>query len=71
MITEFVCKITGKKSEFNMFNVRFATAMQWYNIDKACLLLGYEPKISLEEGVHQTVKWWKASGAENQKKKHA
>ncbi len=34
MITELVCKITGKKSEFNLFNVRFATAVQWYNIDK-------------------------------------
>ncbi|KAK0502013.1 hypothetical protein EDD18DRAFT_1317386 [Armillaria luteobubalina] len=55
------------KSEFNLFNVRFATGVQWYNIDKARLLLGYEPKISLEEGIHRTVEWWKASGAENQK----
>lgn len=67
MITELVCKITGKKSEFNLFNVLFATGVQWYNIDKARLLLGYEPKISLEEGIHRTVEWWKASGAENQK----
>ncbi|KAK0184302.1 hypothetical protein F5146DRAFT_1006571 [Armillaria mellea] len=56
MVTQLVCKIMGKKSEFNLFNVWFVTAIQWYNINKAHLLLSYEPNISLEKGIHQTVK---------------
>ncbi len=38
MVTEFVCRITGKESEFNRYNIRFITGVQWYNIDKVpCL----------------------------------
>ncbi|KAG7439193.1 NAD(P)-binding protein, partial [Guyanagaster necrorhizus] len=56
-------EVIWAKSEFNMSTVRFATGVQWYNIDKVCNLLGYEPKISLEEEICRTVQWWKASGA--------
>ncbi|KDQ59778.1 hypothetical protein JAAARDRAFT_126566 [Jaapia argillacea MUCL 33604] len=48
--------IMGKKPIFNRFSVIFATTHQWYNIDKARKLLGYEPSVSLTEGVDLMVK---------------
>ncbi len=37
----------------------FMTATKKYRIDKAKKLLGYKPKIGLDEGVRQTLKWYK------------
>lgn len=62
-LAELWCRITGTKTEFNRFSVRYVTATQWYNIDKAKKLLGYEPKVSLEEGVRRTANWWKEVGS--------
>ncbi|KAF4568216.1 hypothetical protein EYR40_010384 [Pleurotus pulmonarius] len=53
-LAEFWSLITGTKTEFNRFSIRYVTATQWYDIDKARRLLGYEPKVSLEEGVRRT-----------------
>lgn len=32
------------------------------SIDRARRLTGFEPRISLEEGIHRTVRWWKKEG---------
>ncbi|KAJ7693900.1 hypothetical protein B0H17DRAFT_1199583 [Mycena rosella] len=48
-------------------SVCFVTGTQWYNIDKARDVLGYEPSVSLEEGVRRTVKWWKQTGSAQHK----
>jgi len=69
VISEVWSKITGKPTEFNRFNIRFLTGIQWYNIEKAKQLLGYEPQVTLEEGVRRTAQWWKSSGAAQHKKK--
>lgn len=66
---EIFCKITGRTSEFNRFAVRYLTGAQWYNIGKARTRLDYEPQISLEDGVKQTVKWWKDKGEEQFRKR--
>ncbi|KAJ7739907.1 hypothetical protein B0H16DRAFT_1324739, partial [Mycena metata] len=59
----FFCAITGSSTRFTRFSVRFVTGTQWYNIEKAKALLGYQPKVSLEEGIRRTVEWWKETGA--------
>lgn len=63
-IAEFVCKLIGGKTEFTRFAVKYSTATQWYNIDKARVALGYEPKVSLDETVRLAVAWWAGHGAE-------
>ncbi|KAF8073946.1 3-beta hydroxysteroid dehydrogenase/isomerase family-domain-containing protein, partial [Lyophyllum atratum] len=60
-------KITGTPTEFNLCNIRFITGIQWYDIEKAKELLGYEPQVTLEEGVRRTAQWWKSSGAAQHK----
>ncbi|KAJ7755908.1 hypothetical protein B0H16DRAFT_707846 [Mycena metata] len=62
-LAEFFCAITGSSTRFTRFSVRFVTGTQWYNIEKAKALLGYQPKVSLEEGIRRTVEWWKETGA--------
>jgi nucleoside-diphosphate-sugar epimerase len=34
-----------------------------YSIEKARRVLGYEPKVSLEEGMRRTEEWLRAEGA--------
>ncbi|KAJ7223928.1 hypothetical protein C8J57DRAFT_1390971 [Mycena rebaudengoi] len=62
VLAEIFCRITGSSTQFTRFNVRFLTGTQWYNIDKARDVLGYTPKITLEEGIKRTVTWWKQQG---------
>lgn len=67
VLAELFCRITGSSTQFTTFNVRFLTGVQWYNIDKARTILGYNPSVSLEEGIQHTVKWWKKTGAAQHK----
>ncbi|KAJ7498534.1 hypothetical protein FB451DRAFT_1015782 [Mycena latifolia] len=55
VLAELFCKITGSSTQFTVFSVRFLTGIQWYNIDKAREILGYNPNVSLEEGIQRTV----------------
>ncbi|KAI0347160.1 sterol-4-alpha-carboxylate 3-dehydrogenase [Trametopsis cervina] len=63
VIAETWSAITRSSTQFTRFSVHFLTATQYYNIDKAKRLLGYEPKVSLDEGIKRTVQWWKETGA--------
>jgi len=62
-VSEVWAWITGGSTEFNRFAVRYATAVQWYDIQKARKVLGYEPEVSVDEGIKRMVKWWKRKQA--------
>ena len=47
--------VTGKEPTFTRFRVTFSCATRWHNIEKARLVLGYEPKVGLVEGVKRLV----------------
>ncbi|KAJ6559248.1 C-3 sterol dehydrogenase [Mycena vulgaris] len=52
--------LSGKDPTFTKFKVSFSCARRWYNIEKARRVLGYEPKVGVDEGVRLMVDWWKA-----------
>ncbi|THU89235.1 hypothetical protein K435DRAFT_729339 [Dendrothele bispora CBS 962.96] len=41
------------------YTVTFATASFTFSSAKAKKLLGYEPEVSVDEGIKRTIKWWK------------
>ncbi|KAJ3728215.1 3-beta hydroxysteroid dehydrogenase/isomerase family-domain-containing protein [Lentinula raphanica] len=45
--SEFWSKITRKPTEFNRFNIRFITGVQWYNIEKARLCFLRNPYLGV------------------------
>ena len=52
----------GKKAIVNRLPAHPADMkVTWANIEKAERLLGWSPKISLDEGVHQSVEWYKSN----------
>ncbi|KJA14746.1 hypothetical protein HYPSUDRAFT_220332 [Hypholoma sublateritium FD-334 SS-4] len=61
-LSEVAAKLFGGPPSFPMFIVKLATLEQYFNIDKARTLLGYEPRVSFEEGVRMMVEWWKKQG---------
>ncbi|GJE87316.1 C-3 sterol dehydrogenase [Phanerochaete sordida] len=62
-VAQAVCRLLGTSTELTVFAVQYSTATQWYNIDKARHVLGYEPKVTLQDAVTRTVQWWKDQGA--------
>jgi len=51
-------RYTGKKARFEMRDCHKADMKAtWADIGKAKSLLGWEPKVSLEEGIKRTVEW--------------
>ncbi|KAJ7505379.1 C-3 sterol dehydrogenase [Mycena galericulata] len=51
--------LVGKDPTFTKFRVSFSCARRWHNIEKARRVLGYEPKVGVDEGVRLMVDWWK------------
>ena len=43
--------LIGKEPTFTRFRVTFTCATRWHNIEKARLVLGYEPDVGVVEGV--------------------
>lgn len=39
----------------------FAHLLSAANVTKAHLLLGYESKVPIDEGIRRTVEWWNAT----------
>ena len=58
-VVELIEKYLGRKAEivFKEFHKADLKAT-WADITKAKNLLGWEPKISLEEGIRRTVEWF-------------
>lgn len=54
---------TGKRAQLDTFKVKVICGSRYHNIEKARRLLGYEPIISLEEGVKRSVAWYKQDEA--------
>jgi len=46
----------GKEPTFNTWRVRFSAMTKYYSITKAKQRLGYQPLVSLEEGIKRGVK---------------
>lgn len=61
--SEGYTKITGRVTAFDMYLYRLLTTEQWYSGEKAKRLLGYSPRVSLEEGCKRSVDWWNEKGA--------
>ncbi|KAJ6508876.1 C-3 sterol dehydrogenase [Mycena sanguinolenta] len=51
--------LIGKDATLTRFKVGYSCAHRWHNIEKARRVLGYEPKVGLEEGVRLTMEAWK------------
>jgi len=62
-LAESVMGIFGKQPTFTRFKLTIVTAERWYNIEKARRVLGYEPKVGIEEGIKRSVAWVKEQEA--------
>ncbi|TFY74200.1 hypothetical protein EWM64_g9812 [Hericium alpestre] len=58
-VGEFRAWLTRGTTEFDRYAVLFTSITQWYNIDKARTVLGYQPKVSIEDAIHRAAEWWK------------
>jgi sterol-4alpha-carboxylate 3-dehydrogenase (decarboxylating) len=56
---EWYSWLVGKEPTFTRFRVVYSTVNRWYNVEKARRVLGYEPKVGVEEGVRRMIEWWK------------
>jgi nucleoside-diphosphate-sugar epimerase len=54
--------LVGIKTEINPISMRYFARTGTYSIEKARRVLGYEPKIDLDEGVVRTQKWLAEQG---------
>jgi sterol-4alpha-carboxylate 3-dehydrogenase (decarboxylating) len=54
-IAEFVSTLLGREPGLTAFRVRTTCAVRYYNIDKAKSILGYKPRVSLEDGIVLTL----------------
>lgn len=50
-------RLRGRRTELNAASMRYLARPGGYSIDKARRLLGYEPRIDLNEGMRRTEAW--------------
>ena len=56
-------RISGSKSRLAFVKWPYADVeLRVPNIDKARRLLGYEPKVDLDEGLQRTIQWYREQG---------
>lgn len=58
LMSEIVYGIIRKPPTFNRQRISYACMTRYYDISKAKRLLGYEPIVSLEEGIKRGVAWF-------------
>lgn len=56
-LSEFFSKLLGKEPGLTPFRVKIVCAYRYHNISKAKELLGYVPRVGLEEGIKNTLDW--------------
>jgi sterol-4alpha-carboxylate 3-dehydrogenase (decarboxylating) len=56
-LLESLLGLVGRKSALTRKAIRFSCMTRFYNIEKARRRLGYEPLVSLEEGVRRTTRY--------------
>lgn len=64
-LAEIFSKLFGKEAGFTRFRVSQAVQNRYYDIEKARRLLGYEPIVSLDEGMRRWTEWYKGELAKN------
>jgi len=57
-----IARLRGQESEINAVSMRYLARRGTYSIDKARALLGYEPRMSLAEGMLRTEGWLREEG---------
>ncbi|SPO47214.1 probable ERG26 - C-3 sterol dehydrogenase (C-4 decarboxylase) [Moesziomyces antarcticus] len=57
--------LTGRESQFTRYKVTYSASARYYNIEKARRALGYQPIVSVEEGIRRSVEWWKSEHPED------
>jgi nucleoside-diphosphate-sugar epimerase len=55
-------KALGRDTEMSAASIDYLTKRGSYSIEKARRVLGYEPKVTLEEGMRRCEEWLKAEG---------
>lgn len=61
-ICEMLCVPLGIEPPLHRRRVRFFKNNRAFSIEKARKMLGYEPKVSLDEGMRRTVAWYREEG---------
>jgi len=59
---QFLCRLTGVNPPLYPRRVEFFAKSRAFSIDKARRLLGYEPKVGLEDGLKRTAAWYRGKG---------
>ena len=59
---EAVCAPLGLEPPIYRRRVDFFTKSRAFDISRARTELGYDPKVSLREGIHRTLEWYRAAG---------
>lgn len=54
-LAEGWAKLMGKEPGFTAFRVKYSTQSRYYNMERARRVLGYEPIVSVDEGIKRTV----------------
>ena len=55
---EWFCWLAGgRKPNLSRKSINYSTMSRYYNVDKARTMLGYTPKVDMEEGVLRTVRY--------------
>jgi nucleoside-diphosphate-sugar epimerase len=63
IINEIISKITGKPSIINLSKLKDYTEPYWLcRSEKAERLLGFKPKVTMEEGINASISWYKQEG---------
>jgi len=60
--TEITSKLTGRPPKITREAVRYLTRQARFSIEKARQELGYQPRVSLEEGMKLTEQWLREAG---------
>lgn len=61
-ILENLCKIIGKEPVVTFRNIKSTITNRTFCIDKAKKEIKYEPIVSFEEGIYETIDWYKNEG---------
>ncbi|CAB4891689.1 unannotated protein [freshwater metagenome] len=55
-------RVRGRRTEVNAISMRYLGRTGTYSIEKARRLLGYDPRVDLDEGMARTEEWLRAEG---------
>ena len=62
-MAEIISKITGKTALFSRERAKEARDAYWvYDISKIKNDLGFEPRVDFEDGMRESIEWYKARG---------